>query len=158
MTDVYLNEVRWWVQHCFKENKALNMSQNELWFVRSMYVKLRTTVLWVVIEVSKKVENPVLFHKLVMLILEDFGGGLGVVEQLVDFLHLLPLHGLFALNTAQQTGWRQQLYSIPERKQEVRADQDQRIHGESGKDRHHFSTTYISLFKLIRFHTKYFPF
>lgn len=78
-----------------------------------------------------------------MLILEDFGGGLGVVEQLVDFFYLLPLHGLFALNTAQQTGWRQQLYSIPERKQEVRAAQDKHIHGESGKDRHHFSTTYI---------------
>lgn len=49
-----------------------------------------------------------------LLVLEDLGGGLGVVEQLVDFLDLLPLHGLFALNSAQQTGWGQQLQGIPE--------------------------------------------
>ena len=48
-----------------------------------------------------------------MLVLEDFGGGLGVVEQLVDLLHLLPLHALFPLNTAQQAGWCQQLHSVP---------------------------------------------
>lgn len=53
-----------------------------------------------------------LFHKLVMLVLEDFGGGLGVVEQLVDFLYLLPLHRLFSLNATQQTGWCQQLHCI----------------------------------------------
>lgn len=58
-----------------------------------------------------------------MLILEDFGGGLSVVEQLVDFLDLLPLHVLFSLNAAQQAGWRQKLYSVPERKQQVRATQ-----------------------------------
>lgn len=49
-----------------------------------------------------------------LLILEDLGGGLGVVEELVDFLHLLPLHALFALNSAQQAGWGQQLQGIPE--------------------------------------------
>lgn len=49
-----------------------------------------------------------------LLILEDLSGGLGVVEQLVDFLHLLSVHGLFALNSAQQTGWCQQLQGIPE--------------------------------------------
>lgn len=54
-----------------------------------------------------------------MLILEDFCRGLGVVEQLVDFLHLFPLHGLFSLNSAQQTGWRKQLNCVPEGKQEV---------------------------------------
>lgn len=58
-----------------------------------------------------------------MLVLEDFGRGFGVVEQLVDFLDLLSLHCLFSLNTAQQTGWSQQLYSIPERKQEIWATQ-----------------------------------
>lgn len=51
-----------------------------------------------------------------MLILEDFCRGLGVVEQLVDFLNLLPLHGLFSLNSAQQTGRRKQLNSVPEGK------------------------------------------
>lgn len=50
-----------------------------------------------------------------LLILEDLGGGLGVVEELVDLLDLLPLHGLFALNSAQQTGWGQQLQGIPEK-------------------------------------------
>lgn len=49
-----------------------------------------------------------------LLILEDLSGGLGVVEQLVDFLDLLSVHGLFALNSAQQTGWCQQLQGIPE--------------------------------------------
>lgn len=50
-----------------------------------------------------------------LLILEDLGGGLGVVEELVDLLDLLPLHGLFALNSAQQIGWGQQLQGIPEK-------------------------------------------
>lgn len=58
-----------------------------------------------------------------MLILEDFGRGFGIVEQFVDFLDLLSLHSFFTLNTAQQAGWSQQLYSIPERKQEIRATQ-----------------------------------
>lgn len=75
--------------------------------VNQVMTALRTPALGVV--------NPVLFHELVMLVLEDFGGGLGVVEQLVDLLYLLPLHGLFPLNTAQQAGWCQQLYGVPER-------------------------------------------
>lgn len=54
-----------------------------------------------------------------MLILEDFGRRLGIVEQLVDFFYLLPLHGFFTLNTAQQTGRRQELYSVPEGKREI---------------------------------------
>lgn len=52
-----------------------------------------------------------------MLILEDFSGGLCIVEQLIDFLYLLPLHCLFSLNPAQQASWGEQLYSVPERKQ-----------------------------------------
>lgn len=55
-------------------------------------------------------------QEFVLLILEDFGGGLGVVEQLVAFLHLLPLHGLFSLSTGQYTGWCQQVRSIPDEK------------------------------------------
>ena len=75
-----------------------------------------TPALWVVKEKDNILS---LFHEFVMLILEDFGRRLGVVEQLVDFLYLLPLHILFSLNTAQQAGWSQQLGSVPERKQEV---------------------------------------
>lgn len=48
-----------------------------------------------------------------LLILEDLGGRLGVVEQLVDFLDLLPLHRLFALDPAQQAGRCQQLQGVP---------------------------------------------
>lgn len=55
-----------------------------------------------------------------MLILKDFGRGLGIVEQLIDFLNLLSLHSLFSLYTTQQTGGGQQLYSIPEKKQDRR--------------------------------------
>lgn len=61
---------------------------------------LRTAALRVVKRKSITVELQFLFHKLVMLILEDFCGGLGVVEQLVDFFYLLPLNVLFSLNTA----------------------------------------------------------
>lgn len=59
-----------------------------------------------------------------MLVLEDLGGGLGVIEQLVYFLYLLPLHVLFSLDAPQQTGWGQQLDGVPEYgKQEMRATQ-----------------------------------
>lgn len=50
-----------------------------------------------------------------MLILEDLCWGLGVVEQLVDLLHLLPLHRLLPLNSAQHAGWSQQLDGVPAR-------------------------------------------
>lgn len=53
-----------------------------------------------------------------MLVLEDFGRGLGVVEELVDLLHLLSLHVLFTLNSAQQMSRRQQLQRISARKQD----------------------------------------
>lgn len=53
------------------------------------------------------------FHKLVVLVLEDFSRRLSVIKQLVDFLYLLPLYILFALDSSQQTGGCQQLYSIP---------------------------------------------
>lgn len=55
-----------------------------------------------------------------MLVLEDFGRRFSVIEQLVNFLNLLSLHGLFSLNTAQQAGWSQQLDGVPGRKQEIR--------------------------------------
>ncbi len=69
---------------------------------------------------ERKGGHPGLFHKLVMLILKDFGRRLGVVEQLVYLLDLLPLHALFSLNSAKQTGRRQQLYGVPERKRKKR--------------------------------------
>lgn len=53
-------------------------------------------------------------HVLVLLVLEDLGGGLGVVEELVDLLHLLPLHALLALHAAQQAGGGQQLQGVPQ--------------------------------------------
>lgn len=65
------------------------------------------------------------FHKFMMLVLEDFGGGLGVVKQLVDFLHLLSLHRFFALNSAQQTAWSQQLHGVPARNEEQHQVKDQ---------------------------------
>lgn len=48
-----------------------------------------------------------------MLILEDLCRGLGIIEQLVDFFHLLPLHRLLPLDSAQHAGWGQQLDGVP---------------------------------------------
>lgn len=62
----------------------------------------------------EKEEEIRLFHELVMLVLQDFGGRLGIVEKLIDLLDLLPLHRFFSLNTTQQTGWSQQLDGVPE--------------------------------------------
>lgn len=64
--------------------------------------------------------NWALLEELVLLILEDFGRGFGVIEQLVAFLYLLPLHSLSSLNAGQYAGRCQQLQSIPE---EIRATQ-----------------------------------
>ena len=54
------------------------------------------------------------FHEFVMLILKDLGGRLGVVEELIDLLHLLPLHPFLPLDAAQQAGWGQQLHGVPQ--------------------------------------------
>lgn len=81
-----------------------------------MFIRLGTTETVSCGAHVEEKKNPALFHIFVMLILKDFGRGLGIVKQLVDFLHLLPLHGLLSLNTTQHAGWCQQLDSIPERK------------------------------------------
>lgn len=72
--------------------------------------------------------SQLLFHKLVILILEDFCWRLGVIEQLIDLFYLLSLHCFFSLNAAQQTGRRQQLYSVSETKQEIGNTQYTHIH------------------------------
>lgn len=49
-------------------------------------------------ELEKGVSS--LFHVLVLLVLEDLSGGLGIVEEFVDLLHLLPLYYLLPLDSA----------------------------------------------------------
>lgn len=79
-------------------------------------IQCQISELWGIISQWGISQNTALFHIFMMLILKDFCWGLGVVEQLVDFLHLLPLHRLLPLNTTQHTGWCQQLYGVPARK------------------------------------------
>ncbi|KAJ7999168.1 hypothetical protein DPEC_G00212600 [Dallia pectoralis] len=55
---------------------------------------------WGDVEIEGSRRFTSLFHKLVLLVLEDLGGGFGIIEEFVDLLHLLPLHSFLPLDSA----------------------------------------------------------
>ena len=52
-------------------------------------------------------------HIFMLLVLEDLCRGLGIIEELIDLLNLLPLHTFLTLNTPQKIGRGHQLHCIP---------------------------------------------
>lgn len=56
---------------------------------------------------------PTLLHVLVLLVSQNLGRGLGVIEELADLFHVLLLNAVLAIDLCQQVGWGQQLHRIP---------------------------------------------
>lgn len=57
---------------------------------------------------------PTLLHVLVLLVSQNLGRGLGVIEELADLFHVLLLNAVLAIDLCQQVGWGQQLHRIPQ--------------------------------------------
>lgn len=57
--------------------------------------------------------SAVSFHVLILLVGQDFGRGLGIVEELTDLLDVLFLDTVLPVDLSQQVGRGQQLHRVP---------------------------------------------
>lgn len=54
-----------------------------------------------------------LLHVLVLLVSQNLGRGLGIIEEFTDLFHVLLLNAVLPVDLCQQVGWGQQLHRIP---------------------------------------------